>query len=56
VDKYLGGVHYPAELARLLKNAQAKGAPNDFVDLIKNLPDRTYTSPIDITEEIGKIK
>lgn len=56
VEKYLGGVHYPAEWARLLKNAQTKGAPKDVLDLIKKLPERTYISPIDITKEIGKIE
>lgn len=56
VEKYLKGTHYPAEKRNLVDNAQNKDAPNDVLDLINRLPDRTYNSPIDITKEIGKIE
>jgi hypothetical protein len=56
VEKYLAGIHYPAEKAGLISNAQNKAAPIDVMDLINKLPDKTYTSPIDITKEIGKIE
>jgi hypothetical protein len=56
VEKYLVGMHYPAEKKKLLDNAQNKDAPNDVLTLIKKLPDKTYVSPIDITKEMGKMK
>jgi hypothetical protein len=56
VERYLGGMHYPAGKQKLVSNAQGKGAPEDVMDLINKLPDKTYTSPIDITKEIGKIE
>jgi hypothetical protein len=56
VERYLGGVHYPTAKQNLVNNAQGKGAPSDVMDLICKLPDKTYTSPIDITKEIGKIE
>jgi hypothetical protein len=56
VEKYLSGMHYPAEKQKLIDNAQNKGAPRDVIDLINKLPKKTYTSPIDITKEIGKIE
>jgi hypothetical protein len=56
VEKYLGGMHYPAEKRNLVDNAQNKGAPSDVMDLISKFPERTYNSPIDITKEIGKIE
>jgi hypothetical protein len=56
VEKYLAGMHYPAEKQQLLSNAQNKDAPEDVISLINKLPDKTYNSPIDITKEIGKIK
>jgi hypothetical protein len=49
-------MHYPAEKNRLVTNAQNKEAPDDGMDLINKLPDKTYNSPIDITKEIGKIE
>lgn len=56
VEKYLAGMHYPAEKKKLLNNAQGKDAPNDVMDLLNKLPDKTYNSPIDITKEMGKIE
>ena len=56
VEKYLAGMHYPAEKKKLVDNAQNKDAPENVMDIINKLPEKTYTSPIDITKEIGKIK
>jgi hypothetical protein len=56
VEKYLAGMHYPAEKQKLIDNAQNRDAPNEVLDLINKLPKKTYVSPIDITKEIGKIE
>jgi hypothetical protein len=56
VEKYLAGMHYPAEKKKLVDNAQNKDAPENVMDLINKLPEKTYISPIDITKEMGKIK
>jgi len=56
VEKYLAGMHYPAEKKNLVDKAQDKGAPNDVMNLLNKLPNKTYKSPIDITKEIGKIE
>ena len=49
-------MHYPAEKQNLVNNAKSKDAPDDVMNLINKLPDKTYRSPIDITKEIGKIE
>lgn len=56
VEKYLAGVHYPAEKRKLVDNATGKDAPEDVINLLNKLPDKSYNSPIDITKEIGKIE
>jgi hypothetical protein len=56
VEKYLAGMHYPSEKKNLVDKAQDKNAPDDVMDLLNKLPDKTYKSPIDITKEIGKIE
>jgi hypothetical protein len=56
VEKYLAGTHFPAEKTVLVANAQNKNAPQEVTSLINRLPDKTYTSPIDITKEIGKLE
>ncbi|MDR0471358.1 MAG: DUF2795 domain-containing protein [Nitrososphaerota archaeon] len=54
--KYLKGMHYPANKKNLIDSAQSKTAPQDVMNLIAKLPDKTYNSPIDVTKEIGKIE
>ena len=56
VEKYLAGMHYPAEKTKLVSSAQNKEAPSEVMNLINKLPNKIYNSPIDITKEIGKIE
>jgi hypothetical protein len=56
VEKYLAGMHFPAEKKTLVDKAQNKDAPDDVVGLLNKLPAKIYKSPIDITKEIGKIE
>jgi hypothetical protein len=55
VEKYLSGMHYPAEKKKLFENAENKNAPDDVMKVICKLPEKTYISPIDITKEMGKM-
>ena len=56
VEKYLAGIHFPAEKKNLVDKATARDAPADVMDMLNKLPSKTYKSPIDITKEIGKIE
>ena len=56
VEKYLAGIHFPAEKKNLVDKAADKKAPENVMDMLKKLPSKTYKSPIDITKEIGKIE
>ncbi|MCW4028330.1 MAG: DUF2795 domain-containing protein [Candidatus Bathyarchaeota archaeon] len=49
-------MHYPAEKKSLVNNAEGRDAPDDVMNIINKLPNKTYNSPIDITKEIGKIE
>ena len=55
VEKYLAGIHYPAEKKILVDKAHDKNASDDVIGLLNKLPDKTYKSPIDITKEMRKI-
>ncbi|MGA2522630.1 MAG: DUF2795 domain-containing protein [Candidatus Bathyarchaeia archaeon] len=54
VEKYLAGIHFPAEKKNLIDKASDKKAPDNVIDMLKRLTDKTYRSPIDITKEMGK--
>jgi hypothetical protein len=56
IEKYLSGIHYPAQKKDLLSNAEKNSAPENVRTFINKMPDKTYKSPIDITKEIGKIE
>ena len=56
VEKYLAGIHFPADRENLVRKATDKDAPRDVMELLNKLPNKSYKSPIDITKEIGKIE
>jgi hypothetical protein len=56
IEKYLSGMHYPAQKKDLVNNAKNNKAPDNVLGFISKMPDKTYKSPIDVTKEIGKIE
>ncbi|MCW4023754.1 MAG: DUF2795 domain-containing protein [Candidatus Bathyarchaeota archaeon] len=56
IEKYLAGIHYPATKSGLVSSAKTNNAPDNVMKMIDKLPDKRYSSPIDITKEIGKIE
>ncbi len=56
VEKYLAGIHFPAEKKTLVDKATGNDAPKEVMGMLNKLPNKTYKSPIDITKEIGKIE
>ena len=56
VQKYLGGIDYPATKQDLLETARDQGADDRVMNLLGRLPDKKYQKPTDVTKEIGKIE
>ena len=55
VQKFLKGVDYPASKQDLLSHAQQQGADESVRATLEQLPDKTYETPVDVSEAIGKI-
>lgn len=55
IEQYLGGLDYPAGKQAILDRAKQHGAESDVLRLIECLPDHDYESPVDISQEIGKL-
>ncbi|WP_285586374.1 DUF2795 domain-containing protein [Herbidospora sp. NBRC 101105] len=52
--KWISGTHvFPADRAALLKQAQSEGAPDEVLDLVRSIPDRTYENLQDVVDELG---
>ncbi len=56
VQKFLGGIDYPASKQDLLDTAKSQGADQNVMSTLKKLPDRKYDAPTDVTKEIGKLE
>lgn len=54
VQKFLSGMDYPADKSQLIEHARTKGADDESVRALENIPDRTYDGPNAVSEAIGK--
>lgn len=54
VQKYLGGLRYPARKDDVLDRARSRGADAQLLSLLISLPDRAYESPISLSCEVGR--
>ena len=53
VQKFLGGIDYPATKDEVLKTAERQGADDQVLATLRNLPRDEFNSPNDISEAIG---
>lgn len=54
VQKALGGVDYPAKKDDLVSNAEKSGADDSVLDALRNIPDKEYDSPADVSKAVAK--
>jgi hypothetical protein len=55
LQKFLGGIDYPANKQELIKKAQKSGADQNVMNTLKSLPRDMFNSPNDISEAIGDL-
>ena len=56
VQKFLGGVDYPASKDDLLQKARQEGASQEVVSTLERMSGDRYNSPNDVSEAIGKLE
>ena len=54
VQKFLGGVSYPATKEQLIEHARGKKADKDVLDALQNMPDREYDGPNEVSSAVAK--
>ena len=54
LQKYLGGVDYPADKKTLVERAREQGADDNVIDTLQNLPRDELHSPNDVSEAVGE--
>jgi hypothetical protein len=55
IQKYLRGADYPAQKDALLATARAEGADAAVLHTLSQLPDTRYSSPIEVSQAIGRL-
>jgi hypothetical protein len=53
LQKALGGMDYPASKEDLVKHAEGKGADDEVLSFLRNLPDKNYETPAAVNKEMG---
>ncbi|MCU1574535.1 MAG: hypothetical protein JWO93_2617 [Micrococcaceae bacterium] len=54
VQKFLGGIDYPASKEDIVNKAKEKGADGNVLEALQNLPDQQYDAPTAVSEAISK--
>ncbi|MDD4902862.1 MAG: DUF2795 domain-containing protein [Patescibacteria group bacterium] len=55
IQRFLGGIDYPATKQELIDYATNKGADNDILDFMAKLPDRSYDDPAELSKAAGEL-
>ena len=55
VERYLKGINYPAKKDELIKHAQQQGANQDVIEVLKEMRDQNFNSPVEVSKAVGEI-
>lgn len=55
VQKFLGGIDYPASKQDIVNAATQAGADAAVLDALNSLPDKNYDKPTDVSSAIGDL-
>ena len=55
VQKFLSGMDYPATKEEIVDHAKSRGADENIMRTLEQLPDESFETPADISKAIGEI-
>ena len=53
VQRYLGGIDYPASKREIIETAEDSGAGDDVLEALERLPERDYDDPTEVSSELS---
>lgn len=53
VQKYLGGIDYPASKDDIVASAREAGAGDDVLDALGGIPDKQYEAPTEVSQAVA---
>lgn len=54
VQESLKGIDYPVQKKELIQHAKKHGANKEVMEVLESLPDKEYTSPIEVSKEFSE--
>lgn len=54
LQKFLGGIDYPADKQTLIDRARSNGADDNVIQTLEDLPRDHFNSPNDVSEAFGE--
>jgi hypothetical protein len=54
VQKFLGGMDYPASKDQIVSKAEESGADDNVLEALRGIPDKQYDAPTAISAELGR--
>jgi hypothetical protein len=55
IQKFLGGIDYPASRETLISRAKESGADSNVLDALQNIPDKEYDSPTAVSSAVSDV-
>lgn len=56
IAEQLGGIDFPASKQDLVQHAQQGGTDGDAMEIIEQMPERTYNSMADVMKGVGEVE
>lgn len=56
IQMYLKGINYPADKQKLVSTAKGNGATQNVMEFINRMPEKSYSSPIDVEKAFSGLK
>ncbi|WP_434618399.1 DUF2795 domain-containing protein [Arthrobacter sp. A5] len=54
IQKFLGGIDYPASRAKLVSKAEDSGADEPVLEALRNIPDREFNGPNAVSQAVSE--
>ena len=55
IQKFLGGIDYPANRETLISRAKESGADQNVLDALQGIPDKEYDSPTAVSSAVSDV-
>ena len=51
IERYIKGIHFPADKDDLLQKAKSNGAPQDVLNVLNRFTEKEYSSVVEVAKE-----